>query len=206
MAAPERDGKARGAVPQQRQRVFGQRELDGRGDGIDQPENRLSGLHAFEIIDVLALDDPGERGLQAGVLQQVEGVLVGRAGLRIARRGRFGLLPRHRLVLQQPLHALLLRAGLLEGRAGRRDLQLDVPGVEFGEQLPLLHARALRNGHVEDLPRHLEGEVHSVVGSSHAGEILVDKSRAGSRRHLHGAYHRRCGRLTGTRPGKQGDR
>ena len=109
-------------------------------------------------------------------------------------------------MLQQPLHALLLRAGLLEGRAGRRDLQLDVPGVEFGEQLPLLHARALRNGHVEDLPRHLEGEVHSVVGSSHAGEILVDKSRAGSRRHLHGAYHRRCGRLTGTRPGKQGDR
>jgi len=81
-----------------------------------------------------------------------------------------------------------------------------VAGADIGEQLPLLHARALRNGHVEDLPRHLEGEVHSVVGSSHAGKILVDKSRAGSRRHLHGAYHRRCGRLAGTRPGKQGDR
>ena len=109
-------------------------------------------------------------------------------------------------MLHETLHALLLRAGLLEGRARRRHLQLDVPGVQFGEQRPFLHALPLRDGNVEDLPRHLESEVHGIVGGGHTGKILVDDACARGCRDLHGTHRLGSRGFAAARPGKQGDR
>lgn len=135
-----------------------------RRHGIHDAHDGLSGLHPFVIIDVFALDDAGERRPELGFLEHVEGVVISRAGLRIAGSGSFEFLLRDGFVLQQPLHALQLRAGLFVCGAVGGNLQLDVAGVKLGQQRPLLHALALRHRNVQHLSGKLERQIHGVVG------------------------------------------
>ena len=91
------------------------------------------------------------------------------------------------------LHTLHLRTGLLESRPVGRNLQFDIPGIEFGQQRPLFDAFALRDGDIEHLPRKLEGEVHGVIGRRQPCEVLVDDRRTGCRGDFdgtHGLGHR----------------
>lgn len=158
-----------------------------RRHGIHDAHDGLSGLHPFVIIDVFAFDDAGERRPELGLLEHIEGVVISRAGLRIAGSGSFEFLLRDGFVLQQPLHALQLRAGLFVCGAVGGDLQLDVAGVELGQQRPLLHVLALRHRNVQHLSGKLERQIHGVVGRSHAREILVDDPGARRRDDLHRA-------------------
>lgn len=128
--------EARGLGGQQRQSAFGQGELHLRRHGIHDAHDGLSGLHPFVIIDVFAFDDAGERRPELGLLEHIEGVVISRAGLRIAGSGSFEFLLRDGFVLQQPLHALQLRAGLFVCGAVGGDLQLDVAGSSSASSAP----------------------------------------------------------------------
>ena len=84
------------------------------------------------------------------------------------------------MTVSRPLHALLLRTGLLERGTGGRHLQLDVAGVELGQQSTPPHPLALRHGQLRELARELESEGHCIVGRGHPCEILTQKPGAGS--------------------------
>ena len=118
---------------------FGRHRVHDANDG-------LPGLHAFVVVDELAFHDAGERRTELGLLEQAEGVLIGGLDLCVTGLGAFELLAGYGFVLQQPLHTLHLRTGLLESRPVGRNLQFDIPGIEFGQQRPFLDAFALRDG------------------------------------------------------------
>ena len=107
---------------QERQAAFGHGELHLGRHRVHDADDGLPGLHAFVIVDELAFHDAGERRTELGLLEQAEGVLIGGLDLCVTGLGAFELLAGYGFVLQQPLHTLHLRTGLLESRPVGRNL------------------------------------------------------------------------------------
>ena len=160
---------------------FGQRELDRRGAGPHDADNRFARLDPLVGIDMDRLDDAVEGCREAGILEQVERILVGRLHLHEVRPRSLVLLLRNGPVVEQPPDTLEVGTGLLIGRAVGVDLQLDVARVELGKQFAPLHLLALRDGDREHLPREFEGQIDGIVGCGQTDEILVDDRRIGCR-------------------------
>jgi hypothetical protein len=72
-------------------------------------------------------------------------------------------------LLVERLVPLVVGLGLRDVRPRLAELRIEVPGVEAGEQGPLLDLLALHHRELDDLARHLEGHLRVLGGGDLAG-------------------------------------